>query len=66
MSRGDLVSKLLEIRSNWTLEDYRESYADEWDEMPTTVKECKETMEEYIYHTYDLDYLKEVIETEST
>jgi hypothetical protein len=47
------------------MSDFKESYADEWDEMPTTVKECRETMEECIFHTYDTDHIKDCIENES-
>ena len=45
---GDLVKKLIELREDWELEDYKEAYSDQWDEMPLSIKECKEKMEEFI------------------
>ena len=55
----------MSIRNNWTVRDYDEAYSDQWDEVPTTVKECQEKMEEEIFHSYDTEYIKECIENES-
>ena len=60
--RLKLINKLMKSRKNWTIEDYRQSYLDEWDEIPKTLIKCKEMMEEYIYHTYDTDLIKECLE----
>ena len=50
------VSKLMSLRENWDLQDFKDAYEDEWDEMPDNVEECREMMEEYIEHTYDEEY----------
>ena len=63
--KGKLTNKLMVLREDWTLEDFKEAYADEWEEMPTNLADCFAQMEEWIFHTYDLKYLKEVIEDES-
>ena len=60
-----LIQQLMNLRKDWSMSDFKESYADEWEEIPTTVKECQKQMEEYIFHTYDTDYISECIESES-
>ena len=60
--RSKLISNLMKSRKDWTLEDYHQSYSDEWDEIPKTLNECKVMMEEYIYHTYDTELIKECLE----
>jgi len=59
-----MIDQLLKIRKDWTIQDFKDAYADEWDEIPETLKECHERMEEYIHHTYDEDYIQECIENE--
>ena len=63
-THGELVEELCSIRNNWKREDFIESYEDEWDCIPEGLSECSQVMEEYIYNTYDTDYIKEVIENE--
>ena len=66
MSHANLVSKLMEIRKGWTMQDFKDAYGDgEWFEIPETLEECREQMEDYIHNTYDTDYIKECIEDES-
>ena len=62
--RLELIEQLMEIRSNWTFEDFKESYLDEWEEMPKTLLKSIEAMREHIYHKYETDYIKECIENE--
>lgn len=64
MDRLEKINKIIELRSDWTLEDYKEAYGDVWEEMPNTISECKEMMEEYIYHTYDDTFIDELLEYE--
>jgi len=63
-THGELVEELCSIRKNWKREDFIESYEDEWVCIPERLSECSQVMEEYIYNTYDTDYIKEVIENE--
>ena len=63
-THSELVEELCLIRKNWKHEDFVESYEDEWDSIPEELSECSQVMEEYIYNTYDTDYIKEVIENE--
>ena len=63
-TKGDLVNELCDIRRNWTHRDYVDAYDDEWEYVPLNTNECMVIMEEYIFHTYDADYIKEVIENE--
>ena len=62
MNRADKIDIIMDSRSDWTLEDYKEAYADVWDEMPTTVVACNIAMGEYIYHTYDDSLIDEILE----
>ena len=61
----ELAEKLVELRANWTIEDYKEAYVDEWESIPESLGECKEKMEEYIHHTYEESYIEECVENES-
>jgi hypothetical protein len=61
MNRADKVDIIMESRSDWTMVDYKEAYADEWDEIPSTLEECRERMGEHIYHKYSDDLLDEII-----
>ena len=59
------VSLLMALRKDWTLEDFKEAYGDVWDNIPDTLEQCFEKMEEYISHTYTDDYIKTCIENET-
>ena len=60
------AAELVELRKDWTLQDYVEAYEDEWvDEMPNNVEECRKKMLSYIENTYDEEYIEECIENES-
>ena len=59
-----LVNRLMQLRESWTLQDYKEAYEDQWDEIPNSLEECRHRMEEFITHTYDESYIKECIENE--
>jgi hypothetical protein len=61
----DLVNKLMSTRKDWTIQDFKDAYEDEWDEIPSTLKECHEKMEEYINNTYEYSYIQECIDNES-
>ena len=63
-THGDLVEELCSIRKNWKHEDFVEAYGDEWIPVPSDLSDCRQMMEEYIYNSYDTDYIKEVIENE--
>jgi hypothetical protein len=60
----ELVKQLVGLRVNWTFADYKEAYADVWGEMPKTLPECLEKMEEYIFNTYDKSLLEQCIHDE--
>lgn len=62
--RGYLTQQLVDIRKNWTERDFKEAYSDEWDFMPDNLEEMFERMGDHIFHTYDIDYIKECIEEE--
>ena len=62
---SELVKQLMTIRKDWTSGDFIEAYEDEWEEMPDNLHAKFDKMEEYIFHTYSSDFLKEVIENES-
>ena len=59
-----LVAKLMQLRESWTLQDFKDAYEDQWDEVPNSLEECREIMENYISLTYDESYIKECIESE--
>lgn len=59
-----LVAKLMQLRESWTLQDFKDAYEDQWDEVPNSLEECREIMENYISLTYDENYIKECIESE--
>ena len=65
MNKAKVTELLCIIRKNWSIEDIKDSYSDEWEDFPSTIKECKERMESHIFHTYDYSYVKECIENES-
>ncbi len=62
MNRLELIAQLMELRKNFTHQDYVDCYRDEWNEIPNDLNECRDKMEEYITHTYDTDLIKELIE----
>jgi hypothetical protein len=62
--KNKLVSELMSIRKDWTIQDFKDAYEDEWDFIPNTLEECHKKMEEYVYHTYDSDYIQECIDNE--
>jgi hypothetical protein len=65
IDRAKLTSELMGIRKDWVLLDFQEAYGDgEWDVIPETIQECMEKMEEHIYWTYDIFYIRECIENE--
>ncbi len=59
-----LTLTLIKLRENWTHEDFKEAYSDEWEDMPTSLEVCFSEMEDYIYSTYEEDYIQELIENE--
>jgi len=64
--RLENIEKLMVIRVNsWTKEDYVEAYKDEWGEMPYSLQDCEEKMEEHITLTYDDDLIIECIKDET-
>jgi hypothetical protein len=64
MERSQAIGVVMDIRKDWIIQDFTDAYADEWDEVPASIKECMEMMEEHIHHKYEDDYLKEVIDNE--
>ena len=65
LNRTELVNELMEIRKAWTLPDFKEAYGDgEWDVIPESIQECRDQMENHIFHTYDPEYIQECIENE--
>ena len=64
-THDDLLMKLCSIRATWTKQDFIDAYEDEWDFVPEDLDQCHQMMEEYIYHTYDINYIKEVIDNET-
>jgi len=63
--RQVLIDELMDLRLEWVWEDYEDAYADEWNEMPETLKGCHEAMGETIFHTYDDDLILQCINNES-
>ncbi len=59
----DLIKQVMNVRSNWTIQDFNDSYSDEWDEVPTNIEECFEMMKDYL-ETYDEELLEEIISDE--
>ena len=66
MEKSNLVQALMNLRKHWSIEDFKDAYADEWINIPTKVGDCFSSMEEYLTATYDISYLKEVIENQLT
>jgi len=58
------IELLCDLRKNWTLQDFQDAYVDEWETMPTNLKDCHETMEEYIYYTYTDELIVDCITSE--
>ena len=73
--RMKLVSQLIDIRKDWVLADYRDAYpmlfASAICILPNTnnhkhiIEILRESMSEYIYHTYDLDLIEQCIADET-
>ena len=63
--RQNLIAKLMHLRLDWVVQSYINAYADEWDNVPNDVIECRQLMEEYISHTYDTNLIIELIENET-
>ena len=59
----DLIKQVMNVRRNWTIQDFNDSYSDEWDEVPTNIEECFEMMKDYL-ETYDEELLEEIISDE--
>ena len=62
----NLVKMLMNLRKHWGIEDFKDSYSDEWIKIPTKLGDCFNMMEEYITATYDISYLEEVVQDELT
>lgn len=60
-----LLNELLFHRKDWSLQDIKDAYEDEWDEVPDHLGLARNKMEEYIYHTYDPEYIKQLIQEEA-
>ena len=43
-TREEIINAIMEKRENWTKDDFRDSYADEWEKIPHTLKKCFEVM----------------------
>jgi len=63
--RNVLVEELMQVRKDWTMQDFEDAYDDEWTDFPETVEACRERMEEYITQTYDNTLIAECIQDES-
>mgnify|MGYP003145692193 CR=1 FL=1 len=63
--RTQFVETLCKLRKNWTLQDFQDAYSDEWETMPTNLKDCHEKMEEYIYYTYTDELMVDCIASEN-
>jgi len=64
VSHANKVSELMTIRKDWTIQDFKDAYSDEWEQIPNTLEECHGQMEEYVYHTYSTEYIQECIDDE--
>ena len=63
--RLENIEKLMVHRANsWNKQDYIDAYKDEWDEIPYSLQDCEEKMEEHINHTYDDELIQDCIENE--
>ena len=62
----ELVNKLMEIRKDWKIADFEEWEPFTTDRVngPKNIDEWRAHMNETLFHEYDIDYLKEVIEQE--
>ena len=63
-TREEIINAIMEKRENWTKDDFRDSYADEWEKIPHTLKKCFEVMRKHIETTYSNDYLLEMEEND--
>ena len=63
-NRLKLIEVLMDLRKDWTIEDYTEAYADVWNKIPRTLKDCSIKMREYITLAYDTTHIKTCIENE--
>jgi len=73
MNHGELVSELVALRKEWTIQDFKDAYGDlesepgsrEWEVVPETLAECFEKMEEHLFHCYTSNFIQECIEDEA-
>jgi arsenate reductase-like glutaredoxin family protein len=65
MNRNEKIALIMQDKRKCMKMEYFEAdYGDEWDEMPDTLEERFEKLEEYINDTYDDELLDEIIEDE--
>jgi len=64
MNREEKIALVMKDKSSMKMNHFVEDYGDEWDEMPETLKERFEKLEEYISDTYDDELLDEIIDDE--
>lgn len=63
--RPKLIENLMEIREDWTKEDFYEVYEDWNDIDELSLDQMTERMEETLTHTYTTSYIAEVIRDEA-
>jgi len=60
-----LVEQLMEIREDWTVQDYLEAYEDEWEDIQDmSVDRLAERMEEDLTNKYETSYIAILIRDE--
>ena len=66
-NRQQKIEALLALRKNWTIEDFEDSYSDDFDwkpNRPQTIYEWRQYMSDALYHTYDEELIDDCLDNE--
>jgi len=66
-NRQQKIEALLALRKNWTIEDFEDSYSDDFNwktERSQTIYEWRQYMHDLLYHAYDEALIDECLDNE--
>lgn len=66
-NRQQKIEALLALRKNWTIEDFEDSYSDDFDwkpARPQTIFEWRQYMNDLLHHAYDESLIDECLDNE--
>lgn len=67
-TRTDKIDALLALRNQWTIEDFKEAYRDDFDwryrPEPTDIEKWRQYMNDTIHNQYDEELIDECLDNE--